>query len=50
MAVEVQQVNDRQILVNEKLIEKDSSDSWIAKIELTQLETEALHKHLTQIN
>lgn len=48
MATEIQEINDRQILVNEKLVEKDTEDRWIAKIELTTAETKALNTHLNR--
>jgi hypothetical protein len=46
MATEIQEINDHQILVNEKLIEKDSQDRWIEKIELTTNERSAFLKHI----
>jgi len=47
MAVEIQTVSDRKVLVNNKLVYLDQNEDWIAKIELTNSETEALNTHLS---
>lgn len=46
MAIEIQEINDRQILVNEKLVVKNSDDNWISKIELTQNESTAFYNYI----
>ncbi|HLT54400.1 MAG TPA: hypothetical protein VKZ97_10925 [Flavobacteriaceae bacterium] len=47
MAVDITQFSDDKIYVNNKLVYLDSSGNWITKIELTQVETEALQQYLT---
>jgi len=46
MPVDIQQFNDDEIHVNDKLIIKDSNDKWIAKVELTASETRAFYQHI----
>ncbi|WP_417289639.1 hypothetical protein [Corallibacter sp.] len=46
MAVIITQFQDNQVLVNNKLVVKDQDGTWIAKIELTNSEHEALNKHI----
>lgn len=48
--VHIQQLKDHELLVNDKLVVQNSNGDWIAKIELTQAETQALHKHVADIN
>ncbi|MBV7268400.1 hypothetical protein [Winogradskyella luteola] len=50
MCVQIQQPNERQILVNEKLVQKDIDGNWIAKIELTTTEYEAFNKHVKALS
>jgi len=50
MAIEIQQFNDTEIFVNDKLVIKDTNDKWIAKIELTTNETRAFYKHIRSIS
>jgi len=49
MAVEIQQFHDDEILVNNKLVSKDMDGQWVAKIELTTSETQALLLHISPI-
>lgn len=46
MAVEILQFQDDEILVNSKLVIKDMNGNWVAKIELTNSEAEALNTHI----
>ncbi|NRR90630.1 hypothetical protein HSX10_03530 [Winogradskyella undariae] len=50
MAVDIQQFNDNEVFVNDKLVVKDSNDNWIAKVELTSSETEELQSFLKRQN
>jgi hypothetical protein len=50
MAVDIQQFDDHELFVNEKLVRINSDGSYIAKVELTSAETEALQKHIKQVS
>ena len=50
MAIDIQQFNDNEVFVNDKLVVKDSNDNWIAKVELTTSETEELQSFLKRQN
>ena len=47
MATDIQEIDDRNILVNEKLVLKNMDNDWEAKIELTAPEIRAFHNYLT---
>ncbi|HZW63608.1 MAG TPA: hypothetical protein VFF15_08210 [Flavobacteriaceae bacterium] len=49
MAVEIVQFNDREILVNDKLVLLNIDGQWEAKIELTPSEERALKAHLRSL-
>jgi len=46
MAVEITQFVDNELFVNDKLCYKDANNNWIAKIELTTAEQEAVNLHV----
>ncbi|MGC1471516.1 MAG: hypothetical protein WA775_02895 [Psychroserpens sp.] len=46
MNPDIQPIADDKILVNDKLVYLNQDGNWIAKIELTNNETEALNNHL----
>lgn len=46
MAVIINTLNDDQMFVNNKIVERDSNGNWIARVELTQAEHKAFQKHL----
>lgn len=46
----IHQVNERQILVNEKLVQQDMNGNWIAKIELTAAESKAFNLHVRALS
>lgn len=48
--IHIQQVNERQILVNEKLVQQDMDGNWIAKIELTTSERKNLEMHIKALS
>lgn len=48
--IHIQQVNERQILVNEKLVQQDMNGNWIAKIELTTAESKAFNLHVRALS
>lgn len=48
--IHIHHVNERQILVNEKLVQQDMDGKWIAKIELTTSETKAFNMHIKALS
>lgn len=46
MAVVINQLNDDQIQVNNKIVDKDTDGIWIARVELTTQEQKAFQKHI----
>lgn len=50
MAIEITTLSDDKVLVNNKLVYLDQDGNWVAKIELTQIETEALNNYIATLN
>ena len=48
MSIVITELNDDQIMVNHKIIDKDTGGNWIARVELTQQEHNAFQKHLKE--
>lgn len=48
--IHIHHVNERQILVNEKLVQQDMNGNWIAKIELTTAESKAFNLHVRALS
>lgn len=48
--IHIHQVNERQILVNEKLVQQDMDGNWIAKIELTTSERKHLEMYIKALS
>lgn len=46
MTIDIQQFKDNEIIINDKLVVKNTEENWVAKIELEPEEIEALHKHI----
>lgn len=42
----VTQLNDDQISVNNKIVDRDSNGNWISRLEMSQNEHKAFQKHL----
>lgn len=49
MAVIITPLNDDQMFVNNKVVERDTNGNWVARVELTQSEHKAFQKHLKTI-
>ncbi|WP_435138846.1 hypothetical protein [Formosa sp. A9] len=50
MAVIISPLNDDQLFVNNKVVERDNNGNWIARVELNAAEEKAFHKHLKSIS
>ncbi|MBU2923025.1 hypothetical protein KO504_16875 [Winogradskyella psychrotolerans] len=50
MAIHIQQTKDNEVLVNNKLVQKDMNDNWVEKIELTTNERKAFYNHINANN
>ncbi len=46
MSVKVKRIDERNILVNEKLVRMDMEGNWIETEELSSAESKALYTHL----
>ncbi|WP_435135778.1 hypothetical protein [Formosa sp. A9] len=49
MSVIISPLNDDQLFVNNKIVERDSNGNWIARVELTSAEHKAFQKHLKSL-
>lgn len=49
MSIYIHQINDRQILVNEKLVEKDMDGTWKERIELTTSERKQTFQFISSL-
>lgn len=48
--IEIIKLKDHEMLVNDKLVVKDTNGNWVAKVELTVKEVAAFQKHIAALN
>ncbi|CDF80603.1 hypothetical protein BN863_28910 [Formosa agariphila KMM 3901] len=49
MSVIISPLNEDQLFVNNKIVERDSDNNWIARVELTQAEQKAFQKYIKSL-
>lgn len=49
MTVIITNLNEDQVFVNNKIVERDTDGLWIARVELTQSEHKAFQKHIKSL-